>query len=129
MSRKLRTGSLKRIFLKMRSDLEVQAERLSPRAVALWGFNKMLLKAAEECAELTVQLTKRAAGSPTSDEAIVDEIADVLIVTTRLRSHFDPVQVDARIAFKLDRLERAITQHETTGYPPASFMTPPPSQL
>ncbi len=101
----------------MRSDHEMVLTQLSPRAVSLWGFNKMLTKTTEECAELIVKLAKRVAGSPVEDEEIVDEICDVLILATRLRFHFGPDKVDARIEYKLKRLENAIVTHEKTGTP------------
>lgn len=101
----------------MRGDQEVRVEGLSPRAVTLWGFNKMLTKTTEECAELIVKLAKRVSGSPVEDEEIVDEICDVLILATRLRLHFGSDKVDARIEYKLNRLENAIVTHEKSGKP------------
>lgn len=101
----------------MRGDQEVRLTQLSERAVRLWGFNKMLNKTAEECAELIQKLMKRVCGAPVTDEEVVDEICDVLILATRLRHHFGPDAVDARISYKMDRLERAITTHEKTGTP------------
>lgn len=101
----------------MRSDHEKIVTSLSPRAVALWGFNKMLTKTTEECAELIVVLAKRVSGSPVEDEEIIDEICDVLILATRLRFHFGPDKVDERIEYKLKRLENAIITHEKSGVP------------
>lgn len=111
----------------MRDDQRARLHELSPRAVKLWGFNKMLTKTSEECAELIVKVSKRVAGSPVEDEEIIDEICDVLVLVNRLRFHFGPEAVDARITYKTDRLERAIVTHEQTGTPNWSEPVPAPA--
>lgn len=73
-----------------------------------WGEKAQTIKAAEECCELAVQLCKMANNSPTSIESIVDEIADVMIMTYSMRQVFGKDTVDARIAYKLDRIEKAV---------------------
>lgn len=87
---------------------QTRIEKVAPIAIQRWGELAMCIKAAEECAELGVQLCKKVGGSPTTREALIDEIADVLIMTHRLRLSFGETEVDDRIAFKLDRLEKAL---------------------
>lgn len=87
-------------------------ERLTPRAVAVWTLKAQMTKACEELAELQVQLCKCLNGSPTTDANVIDEIADVLIVANQMRETFGTQEVDARILYKLDRLENAIARSE-----------------
>lgn len=87
-------------------------EKLGKRAHDIWGIDASLIKTAEECAELAVVCCKRVGNSPVEPSAIIDEIADVLIMTHRLRNYFDAEKVDARVDFKLDRLEKILTTLE-----------------
>lgn len=81
---------------------------LTIKARCKWGDTPQRIKTVEELSELAVVLCKAINGSPVTMEAIVDEIADVLIVVNQMRHHYGEIQVDQRIEYKLDRLERAI---------------------
>jgi hypothetical protein len=85
--------------------------RMAPLAKAKWGLRGQLIKTVEELAELQVQIAKNLNGSPTTRGAIIDEIADAFIMVTQLRALMNAeVEVDERIAFKLDRTEQAINR-------------------
>ena len=62
-----------------------------------------MVKACEEMGELITQLCKRLNGSPTTDDKIVDEIADVLITAHHLRFIYGEEPVDLRVLFKINR--------------------------
>lgn len=81
---------------------------LTIKARQKWGDNPQKIKTVEELSELSVVLCKAINGSPVTQEQLVDEIADVLIVANQMRHHYGEIEVDNRIEFKLDRLERAI---------------------
>ncbi len=83
-------------------------ETLSPLAIAKWGKRAQVTKTIEELAELQVQLAKVLNDSPTTTEAIVDEIADAIFVTLQMRLNFGSEFVDKRIAYKLDRLAKRL---------------------
>ena len=52
---------------------------------------------------MTTALCKRLNGSPVSDAQIIDEVADVLIMTNQMRHVYGADQVDDRIVYKLGR--------------------------
>jgi hypothetical protein len=83
-------------------------EDLTIKARQKWGDNPQKIKTVEELSELSVVMCKAINGSPVTFEQIVDEIADVIIVVNQMRHHYGEIQVDERIDFKLNRLERAL---------------------
>lgn len=85
-------------------------EILAFNARQKWGNHPQMVKTIEECAELIQVLSKKINGSPTTLEAIVDEIADVIIMAEQMRLLFGEASVDQRITYKLDRLEKAISK-------------------
>lgn len=78
-----------------------------------FGERPQLVKTCEELAELTVQLCKHLNGSPTTQEAIIDEIADALIMIYQMRAQFGQDEVDARILVKLNRTLTYIRNRKT----------------
>lgn len=95
---------------------------LSERAVQQWGTAKQIIKTIEECAELQVVLSKWLNYSPITNAPIVDEIADALITVNQMRLHFGAEEVDARIKYKLERLEKALNKYNNaTTYTPEAF--------
>lgn len=68
-----------------------------------FGLDAQMIKTCEELGELTTQLCKKLNGSPTTNAAIVDEVADVLIMAFQMRHVFGAEAVDERIIYKLDR--------------------------
>lgn len=91
-------------------NLQSRIEPLVTAAIDKWGQQVQMVKACEECAELVVQLCKIINRSPSSIDAVIDEVADVLIVAHSMRQVFGPIAVDARIEYKLDRLEKALAK-------------------
>lgn len=78
-------------------------EHAGESALIAFGDKAQMVKTVEECAELIVQLSKRLNNSPTTNEQIVDEVCDVLIMTMQMRKIFGAEAADARILFKLNR--------------------------
>jgi hypothetical protein len=81
---------------------------LTIKARQKWGDTPQRIKTVEELSELAVVLCKAINGSPVTFEAIVDEIADVIIVVNQMRHHYGEIQVDQRMDYKLDRLQQAL---------------------
>ena len=79
-----------------------------------FGEKNQVIKAIEEMSELQkelckVVLTPNLTIKPTNE--IIDELADVEIMTAQLRHIFQiSEQVDARKAFKIERLKQRINQ-------------------
>jgi hypothetical protein len=88
--------------------IESRVQTLSPLAWTKWGQLAQMVKACEGMGELTVQLCKVVNHSPTVRSAIIDEIADVLIMVLQLREAYEPSVVDQRAEYKLDRLAKAL---------------------
>ena len=68
------------------------------------------LKAVEEMSELTNVLTKRIFGRADIPE-VVDEIADLQILLAQLSILYNEKDVIDRIAYKIGRLDRRISQN------------------
>lgn len=93
----------------MEKELVKRMSFLSLQARALWGLRVQMTKACEEMGELITQLCKVSNNNPqATDEKVVDEIADALITIMQMRDVWGPAVVDARIRYKLDRLEKAL---------------------
>ena len=84
--------------------LEASAES----ALMAYGERTQLIKTCEECSELIAELARRVNNFPTTSEAIIDEIADCLIMLYQMRSNFGVEEVDERVLFKLNRTMSAI---------------------
>jgi NTP pyrophosphatase (non-canonical NTP hydrolase) len=103
-------------------ELYGRISSLGQRAHIAWGPQAEMIKAAEECSELSVQICKVVGGSPTTRENVVDEIADVLLMTMRLRDRYGYAEVDERITFKLNRLETALYKHSMASSTPPALL-------
>ena len=82
--------------------LRLQLEKTARDAVALYGHTSQMNIFQEECAELIVavsHLRRKRVGV----EAVIEEIADVIIMAEQARS-IAPEKVDAALRRKLDRL-------------------------
>lgn len=83
------------------------------QAINTFGEEYQIAKAIEECCEFIIEMNRRPApgldvvGAGTIEDAI-DEIADVTIMIRQMRLIYGADAVDARIAFKLKRLEQLI---------------------
>lgn len=80
-------------------------------AIETFGIENQINKAIEECAELIVALSKYQAGQGMMLN-LIDEIADVLIMTNQLKIFFDQDLVDSKIRYKLHRLESMIIERQ-----------------
>lgn len=92
-------------------DFSVKA--LIEGGVQIWGIKKKALKAAEECAELVIELTRFAADHPqATSERMQDEIADVLLMAMQMRLHFGADKIDDRIRYKIERTGTAMENYK-----------------
>jgi len=82
-----------------------------------FGAEKQLPWAIEECAELTELLAKILRGGTVTRSAVIDEIADVIIVSNTLRLIYDPYEVDMAIKSKISTIQQRIqvTRKDRTG--------------
>lgn len=93
----------------MDHDLVQRLVATGLEAVATFGPNPQIDKAVEELQELLAELIDETSYddiTPTKRGAIVDEVADVLVVVFQLREMFGREAVDERVRFKLARLQR-----------------------
>lgn len=83
-------------------DMDVEA--IVDQLFEMNGTEYNLHKAAEECMELALVLTQRLT-KPTkvSDQAIIDEMGDVIIRLMVLSRIFPPEEIDKRIDKKLSK--------------------------
>lgn len=98
------------VLMKQEQKVMPRIHALSPRAIEKWGISAQVIKALEELSELQVQLCKVLNGSPTTEAAVIDDIADVVIVAHQLRKYFGEIEVDKRMHYKLDRLEKKLNE-------------------
>lgn len=85
-----------------------RADAVGEKAVFKWGITAQRIKAIEELGELSAALSRYMNAQDISGDAVVEEIADVIIMSRQLRSIFGRARVDEAIAMKLDRLERRL---------------------
>lgn len=78
-------------------------------ALEKWGLATQAMMAMGECGELISELNAFFNQSKSSQENVIDEIADVEIMCGQLRQIFGSDKVDERKAFKLERLEGILT--------------------
>jgi NTP pyrophosphatase (non-canonical NTP hydrolase) len=76
-------------------------------ALAKWGFEAQTLMAVEEAAELQQALLHYMRGKALAVD-VVDEIADMTIMCRQMANIFGSEDVDKRIQFKLERLEKRL---------------------
>ncbi len=78
------------------------------RALAVWGEQAQYDQSIEECAELSVALLhyRREKGSL---EAVIGEMADVILMLGQLRWMFGPEEVDLAVERKCAKLERLLS--------------------
>lgn len=82
-------------------------------ALVHFGAEKQKIQALEEMGELIRVLAKDVGKRQVKKEAIIDEVADVLIMSHQLRIIFGAREVDDQIVMKLEKLmERIRSKHE-----------------
>lgn len=80
-------------------------------AVRLFGTENQQVKAMEELSELIVALARHlnpVAGKVTSNQDVIEEIADVAIMISQLTHIYGPDAVDAAVDFKMLRLHNRL---------------------
>lgn len=92
----------------MKEEIQARASQLAVRAVGAWGRDAQVIKCCEEMAELTQVLCKVVNGSPLTEAAIVDEIADALFMVMQMRTIWGTYKIEERLTYKMNRLEEAL---------------------
>jgi len=82
--------------------------------VNTFGVNNQLEKTVEECAELIKALIKYKHGAGKYID-VIDELADVKILMKQMILLFGKEEVDKRVAYKVMRLKKRITQYDPSG--------------
>lgn len=82
-----------------------QQKELYQSALNKWGIAAQALKAIEEMAELTVNLSKRLNRLEVSDAELIDEVADVIIMSEQMALVIGQKEVEIRKQEKLRRLQ------------------------
>ncbi len=85
-------------------------------AVDTFGDGPQQIKAIEELAELQTVLARDMNCLQVTDEEIIDEIADVHIMTQQMAIIFGEKEVVQRINEKLERLKRMIDEENAHGH-------------
>lgn len=100
----------------LHNELNLMLNRVALSAFAVFGDQGQFTKAIEELSELTQVLCKRLNKNPhVTDEQIIDEIADVLVIVGQLRRRFGDTEVDNRMFFKLERTSKFIENVKKVG--------------
>lgn len=77
-----------------------QQRELYQAAINKWGVKAQVIKAIEEMAELTVNLAKRLNSLEVSDEQLIDEVADNVVMAGQLCIIMGEKLVEKRIQEK-----------------------------
>lgn len=83
--------------------LDEVTENMFVKATETWGDDAQWAMAIGECGEFVTLEGLRVQGRLT-DEKVIDEIADVIIMMLQMRKRFGEGAVDERIKYKLNRL-------------------------
>lgn len=78
------------------------------QCVKIWGKDRQMLVAAEECAELIQAITKHLAKKSTNEENIKEELADVIILCSQLALIYGDVEINRYINKKLQKLNKRL---------------------
>ena len=81
------------------------------KAVQTWGISHQMNMASEECGELLSALNKFRRAR-VKKEAVIEEIADVMIMMEQLRIWFGPAEVDEAKRKKIVRLDERLQEKE-----------------
>lgn len=85
-------------------------------AIDTFGDGPQQIKAIEEMAELQTVLARDMNCLPVTEEEVIDEIADVHIMTQQMAIIFGEKEVVQRINEKLERLKRMIDEENARGH-------------
>lgn len=85
--------------------------QLYGRAIEAWGDVAQVDIALEEIGELLIEINRHRRGRSETDD-VVDEIADVRVMTEQLAVIFGEDDVEQRVEEKIDRLEQRLETGE-----------------
>ena len=78
-------------------------------ALEKWGIDAQVGMLQEECIELALAIRKMQRGSSQKNfEAFIDEVADVQIMIEQVRSMGWDKQIDERVEYKINRLQKTM---------------------
>lgn len=89
----------------------IDQESLYRKVITCYGFPAQAAMAVEECSELTNAICKFRRGR-VSDDDIITEIADVMIMCEQLASYFGKDKVALEKKKKLERLEERLSKYD-----------------
>jgi NTP pyrophosphatase (non-canonical NTP hydrolase) len=84
-----------------------EIDTTSKRAVDVWGEQKQIDVAIEECSELIAALIHYRRNR-TSSEFVAEEIADVVIMMQQMALIFNLTNVNSSLARKMERLSKRL---------------------
>lgn len=88
----------------------IDQESLYRKAITCYGFPAQAAMAVEECSELTNAICKFRRGR-VSDDDIITEIADVMIMCEQLASYFGKEKIELEKERKLERLKERLSKY------------------
>lgn len=100
----------------MKERRTMTGHQIYVEAVDTFGDGPQQIKAIEELAELQAVLARDMNCLQVTDEDIIDEIADVHIMTQQMAIIFGEKEVVQRINEKLERLKRMIDEENAHGH-------------
>ncbi len=77
------------------------------RALEAWGVDAQMFMMMEEAGELITALAQLRRGR-VEEDAVIDEVADALVVALQMREMIGPEKVDARLHKKVKRLQKRL---------------------
>ncbi len=85
-------------------------EEIYMKAIEKWGLDLQVNMAIEEMAELTHALMKHRRDPDNIDKiiAVIDEIADVIIMINQIKIIFGKEEIDSHIDTKLKRVKKKL---------------------
>lgn len=89
----------------------IDSENLCRKAMEVYGFPAQAAMVIEECSELTNAICKFRRGRVSNDD-IITEIADVIIMCEQLSYHFGKEKVELEKERKLERLKERLSKYE-----------------
>ena len=87
----------------------INEDKIYEDAIGTWGSGLQLDMMIEECAELIQAITRVRRGGDT--EQLIEELADVIIMTRQMEKMFGHGRVGLAVQGKLERLQRRLEEH------------------
>lgn len=90
-------------------NLSEEQHRVMERAILHFGLEYHFNKVKEECAELIVAISHFQDGKCTLEE-LIDEVADVFIISNQAARQIGEESVQDRVDFKVNRVDERIKE-------------------